>query len=454
MPYSDLHLRRFLHVLEEFEPTIVFTINRAGMALPVVRRLPRETKIVSLFIDYYDRVPEELKSWTARDFVWGTGTGWLRDNFVRKYNKELRREQVEFTLWGSDTHRYHPRGAERDLDIVFVGSPLSPDLFSEMVECLAKEEPDLLAAFLDVYFEHRHRYIDDIPSEFAHHGFDITEITDEPYRSYFSNNWILQTAMSDQISTETRLKYLAALADFDLHVYGEPEGLWIRFISTVNTQLLKRYHFRPVKEAAELPELYARAKIGLNVQHHHASDVGLSMRVFDTMASGAVLLTHRIAAAPLAELGYREDEHFVAFDGVAECREKAQLLLDDPERRETIAATGCALTHERHSLQQRLSQVFGKAGYPDLAEAFMHMSSGVATSAGGAVTYVSDPDAIVLPREAKTRTPLPRNLRELRRAVGMRLPQPLLSVDRRLFGNWFLRILLQHDPARRALRNR
>ncbi|HEY8776029.1 MAG TPA: glycosyltransferase [Gaiellaceae bacterium] len=447
-PYSELHLRRFAQVLDDFRPTLVFTVNRAGMAAPVVQQLPPETRIISLFIDYYDRVPEELKRWTERDFVWGTGTGWLRENFMEKYRDTLLREQVEFTLWASDTHRFHPRGLERDIDVLFIGSPLSPEPFADMIEFVAKEHPERLEVFLDVYFEHRRRYIHDIPAELERRGFNVAGVTEQPYREYLNNNWILQAFMSDQISTEARLKYLSALANFKLHVYGEPEGLWIRYISTVNANLLRRYRYRPVKEADELPELYARTKVGLNVQHHHANDVGLSMRVFDIMACGAVLLTHRIAAPPLEELGYREDEHFVAFDGVAECRAKARFLLEDRETRERIADAGCALTHDRHSLQHRLVQVFGKAGYPDLAARFAELTTAAVSAAETPVTYVSDPETIELRPGAKR--PLPRTLREVRIAIGRKLPAPLIDLDRRLFGSWFLQILLKHDPERGA----
>jgi hypothetical protein len=446
-PYSGLHLRQFLQVLDDFQPTLVFTTNRAGMAAPVVRRLPPDTRIISLFIDYYDRVPEGLKGWTDRDFVWGTGTGWLRENFIRKYRGTLSREQIEFTLWGSDTHRFYPRDLKRDLDVLFIGSPLSQEPFSDMIEFLASKHPERLEIFLDVYFEHRRHHVDDIPAELERRGFETAGITDHPYRAYFDNNWILQSFMSDQISTEARLKYLSALADLDLHLYGEPEGLWIRFISTMNGNLLRRYRYRPVKDADELSELYARAKVGLNVQHHHANEVGLSMRVFDIMASGAVLLTHRIAAPALRELGYIEDEHFVAFDGVAECRTKARFLLEDTHAREAIAVAGCSLTHERHSLQHRLARVFGKAGYPDLAKRFTELTPQAVDAADSPITYVSDPEKVELTAGAKP--PFPRTQRELRVAIGRRLPAPLIDIDRRLFGSWFLSVLLEHEPARR-----
>jgi spore maturation protein CgeB len=446
-PHSNLHLRRFLQMLDDFKPTLIFTTNRAGMTDAVVTRLPRDTRIISLFIDYYDRVPEELKGWTERDFVWGTGTGWLRENFIRKYRNTLSREQIEFTLWGSDTDRFHPRELERDLDLLFIGSPLSPEPFADMIDFLATKHPDRLEVFLDVYFKHRRRYIADIPAELERHGFNAAGISVQPYRMWLESNWTLQSFMSDQISTEARLKYLSALANFDLHLYGEPERLWIRFITTTNGNLLRRYHYRPVKEADELPQLYARTKIGLNVQHHHANDVGLSMRVFDTMASGALLLTHRIANPPLGELGYLEDEHFVAFDGVDECRAKARFLLENPEARASIAAAGSALTHERHSLHRRLAWVFRKAGYPDLADRFAELTAVDIAAAEAPVTYVSDPATIALRPGAKVS--FPHTLREARLAIGQRLPNPLVDVDRHVFGNWFLQLKLDHDAGRK-----
>jgi hypothetical protein len=202
-----------------------------------------------------------------------------------------------------------------------------------------------------------------------------------------------------------------------------------------------------VKNAEQLSELYARAKIGLNVQHHHALDAGLSMRVFDIMASGSALLTHRTATPPLEELGYRENEHFVAFDGTAECRSKARFLLENREARETVASQGSALTLERHSLQHRLARVFRKAGFEDLAERFAQLTSNHAPQVPAPVTYVSDPNTIMLERHAKP--PFPRTVREARIAIGQKLPNPLVDIDLRLFGSWFLRFLLKHSPERR-----
>jgi spore maturation protein CgeB len=461
-PWSDvaisrLEARRFSKLLEDYRPDLVFSINRAGLSGEVVRALPSTARLLTLFIDYYDRVPDSLKDFDRRDFVWGTGTGWLRDAFHEKYRRRLRPEQVEFTLWASDTNAFYDMGIERDLDIVFIASPLQQEPFSDLLTYINANHPGARDAFLDSYVAHRKHYIHDIVRELRRRGFATQTVSDQPYAAFLNDDWIMQTFMSDQISSEVRLKYLSALADFDLHLYGEPEALWIQFISMTNANLLRRYSFRPVTQQEELRSLYNRAKIGLNVQHHHASDAGLSMRVFDIMASGALLLTHRIAAAPLAELGYREDEHYAAFDGVEELRSQARSLLADDARRERLAAAGRELTHERHTLALRMAHVFERAGWPAIADT-LRGGDGVPPH----VRYVSDPESVELPpdevkrlqddvRRGRQHFPkqrFPRTPREARAAVGRMLPDLLVDVDRRLFRNWFLKVELVRDAGR------
>jgi hypothetical protein len=453
-PLSPAHEHRLSSLLAELAPDLIFSINRAALSAHVVENIPADTRILTLFIDYYDRVPDELKAFDDRDFVWGTGIGWLRDNFVARYSSVLSYDQIEFTLWASDTFRFRPQDREREIGVLYVGSPIHQRGFGEMFD-YARHDSGNLEALLDVYFEHRRRYVHDIVAALERRGFDFEHARVEPFSSQIRTNWVLQSFMSDQITCEARLRYLSALAEdeFDLRLFGSPESEWLELISLSNAKLLRRYSFRPVEDVDELVELYNRAKIGLNVQHHHAHDVGLSMRVFDILACGSTLLTHNITERPLAELGFESGKHYVQFGSPDEAQVAARDLLADDQRREEIGRAAAEKLLSEHSLTKRMSHVFARAGMGALAEHVGALTADDVEATRSRVAYVSDPEAVGgLARERYPRRrpeqPFPRTPSQIRAALGRALPDELLDVGVRVFRNWFLDVSLRREPGR------
>jgi hypothetical protein len=102
---------------------------------------------------------------------------------------------------------------------------------------------------------------------------------------------------------------------------------------------------------AEIPEVYSRAKIVLNMPL--ADD--LNFRTFEAMSCGALLLTRRVANGQ--ESLFEEGKHFTAFDGEQELFEKLEYYLAHPDEREAIAAAGYAEIQKNHNLEQRIEKL-------------------------------------------------------------------------------------------------
>ncbi len=101
----------------------------------------------------------------------------------------------------------------------------------------------------------------------------------------------------------------------------------------------------------------------VNIQHEHARDGGLSFRFFETLACKTLLVPHGDARKPLTDLGFVEDEDYVAFDGTAELRSKCELYLADEDKRQAIAESGYRKVRAGHTLARRFADVFRAFGH-------------------------------------------------------------------------------------------
>lgn len=99
--------------------------------------------------------------------------------------------------------------------------------------------------------------------------------------------------------------------------------------------------------------IYAGAKIGFNYSPGQGFDV-LNYRTFEIMIAGTCLLINAEAIPSLHNLGYTEDQQFVAYRNETELLEKIRFLLDNEEHRERIAAEGYHETKSHHTMRHRM----------------------------------------------------------------------------------------------------
>lgn len=103
---------------------------------------------------------------------------------------------------------------------------------------------------------------------------------------------------------------------------------------------------------AEKAEVLSRTKIAVNVSLNN----DINFRVFETMATGAMLLTDRIHGNGMESL-FVEGVHYVAFDSDEDLVRKARYYLAHPEEREKIARAGQQLVDSKYRHFHALSRV-------------------------------------------------------------------------------------------------
>ena len=341
-------------------PDLIFSVNRAGLSPEILRLLPAHTKIISLFIDYHGRFADELKQFNNRDFIWGTGIGQIRDTFLEKYKHVLSEDRVEFTLWCSDTAIFKPLNVNRDIDLGFVGTAFPTRGLSEFLDqaCNNSRNREVM---VQLYLDHRSQYIDDLTGELLRRGFDLKAVP-PAIQALVMDNARMQILFSDHLSAYNRIKYLAALSDMNLHIYGEPRSTWLELICAVNPDLLQCFKFASIRGDEELCNLYSRSKISINVQHDHCRDDGLSFRVFDSIACESMLMTQDSARRPLGVLGMIENEDYLCFSTPADLHDKCHYYLQDEDSRLAIASSARKKLLATHTLRHRLANIFSKAG--------------------------------------------------------------------------------------------
>lgn len=126
-----------------------------------------------------------------------------------------------------------------------------------------------------------------------------------------------------------------------------------RYIEALNARFhmneLDR-HYAPEEMAA----IYCRSKIVVNISRDdHPADANL--RCFEAMAAGALLVTAN--PTELADYGFIEGVHYVAFENQSDlCLKVKSFLLDDTAR-QGIASAGRSLVLEKHTYDRRVDTI-------------------------------------------------------------------------------------------------
>jgi hypothetical protein len=243
------------------------------------------------------------------------------------------------TGFGIDASQVHDRESFADIDVAFVGelglqgvqaleeglTCLSPELVSKTNEVLSQidiRNPVYLAEYAEGIFRERNR----------------------EYRGA----WV--EFLENKATSLRRRYFLETLANQNLHIFGDQEWANPSFAGP----LTACYAGRRVDYFHELPNLYATAKINLNIFHVQCV-AAPNPRVYDVMACGGFLLTEY---NPGLEDEFEIDKDLAVFRTRDELREKAEYYLAHPEARMQIAARGQAVT-------------LAKCGYHDRMQHFL-----------------------------------------------------------------------------------
>lgn len=168
------------------------------------------------------------------------------------------------------------------------------------------------------------------------------------------------------ISPRTLLWLPHAASDLHIRERAESELEWdFTFIGHTTPERLP-YIERAIKEGfkvynawkdgAEYPYIVSKSKIGWNAGRF---DFDLNMRIFETMAAGAMLLTNKPKSYNgMGEL-FIDGVHYVAYDGMEDMIGKTKYYLSHPEEREKIAKAGHELVVSSHLYYHRVLRMMG-----------------------------------------------------------------------------------------------
>jgi hypothetical protein len=366
-PRSPTHLKHFCQIVRNFAPDVVFSINRCGVPAEVVAAAG-SALVVTLFIDYFERFGLELHAYTPNEFVWLLGNEKLKDSFRTAIGNRVAPDHLFVSHWCADHFAFYQSGRPRTTDAVYVGTPFSTHPFDELLDLL-RNDPANRAAFLAVHAAHKRGYVYDWPEALRRRGFVIDRIP-ESARLWFRDRHLLQTAVCDQFTAEVRVNFLAALAGLNIEIYGTPTLQWVRNMALANSELLQHFQYRGVDDPAELAQLYNAARIGINLQHDNARGHGLSFRVYEIMACGALLATHADGTAALHEMGFAPGTDFIDFRGTGELREKADYYLAHEHDRLTMTESAFRKMRAGHTVAHRLADLFVRCGDAVLGDRF------------------------------------------------------------------------------------
>jgi spore maturation protein CgeB len=331
-----------VRTVKEFNPDVIFSINRAGLVQSLIDVVSPNVVRISWFIDSYERVADSLLTFTDKEIVWLTGESSYAENFCNKYNFD--RKRIVTAPFAANTNIFYPQNKERVIEGSFVGTAFSNEPFVDTLNNLCKDTPQK-EIFLSVFEAHKEKYIFNLQAFLAKKGF-------KKHAEKTRDIW--QVIFDDQISTEKRVRLLSALNEFNIKIYGEPDNLWIKYLSIANSSMLSKYQYQPIKTANELSDLYNISKIGINIQHHQASNHSLPIRVFDLMACKTLLLTENQSVNALNQIGFIENTDFVCFKNKEELREKFNFYLIHEDERNKIVDSAYSKIAQYHNLKFRI----------------------------------------------------------------------------------------------------
>jgi hypothetical protein len=370
IPLISEQMSHVEEAIRAFDPEVVFSINRNGLARNIIDCFKRDIPIITWFFDPYNRLPQSLMNFSHRDFVYmimmEVGMGQEKKvDFLSRFN--LPEKQFFCFPFFLDTFRFRPLGLERTTDVCFVGTGFSMPQFGEWMRYIETDAHNR-DIFVQLYLEHKNKYIYNFYGQLINCGFDFGRIINPRIASVEPSE--LQHIIDVQLSLEKRTRYVSALSEFNFEFYGQPISNWVDAISIVNSDLLKCFRYQFVNNYDDLAQIYNRSKMAFNTQIHISGNSGFSFRVFDILSCKTLLLTESITRLPFEQLGLRENEDFVCYDSVDSLKQKCRYYLSHEDERLAITESAYQKSQARrleNAIQSQLARCFEQVGFTQTA---------------------------------------------------------------------------------------
>jgi len=151
-------------------------------------------------------------------------------------------------------------------------------------------------------------------------------------------------------SSERRLRTMAALAPFDVQVWGDGGWRVLRMPGVRHRGYAGHHH--------ALTRIYQLSAINIDIGRLYQSDI-VTMRVFDVLGCGGFLIAeHSEEIGDLFEVGVEVE----TWSTRAELVDKVRFYLAHPDEARVIAERGLQAVDDRHRVAHRVDQMLAEAG--------------------------------------------------------------------------------------------
>lgn len=144
---------------------------------------------------------------------------------------------------------------------------------------------------------------------------------------------------------------------YDLAFVGNDGGIPRKFLLQ---EMRERYPNSFIGRApyTRMREIYGQAKMGFHyIECTSPLKDHVSMRVYEVLASGTLLLANALAPGAFESVGLENGEHLAVYRSPKELFERVEHYLRHEEERRRIAAAGSAAVLRRHTYRQRAEAI-------------------------------------------------------------------------------------------------
>lgn len=212
-----------------------------------------------------------------------------------------------------------------------------------------------LAPVYNFFFSPDHHILTMLRERGLNNGFylpfasELNDDTPDPFNNRKEEFNIAMIGMYSKEYYSVRDRCLANIKDLGLHIWGTEN--W-------NQSKLKDNYRDRIIGAEKVADIYRRSKIVVNTHYNEEPAEGISLRPFEAMGAGALLICDD-GRKDVFRL-FKDGEEFLSFPdgGSDELRELVKYYLSHPEERLEIARRGYEKIKNNHTLLIRMREMF------------------------------------------------------------------------------------------------
>jgi hypothetical protein len=335
----DRYLKR---LIEKIKPDLILSTNRGGISKSTIENF-KSIPILTLMVDlvfFRGFNSNETTFFQENDHL-------ITPSFasVKAFEKKfpVLKGRVHYLPFCTNINDFNHK-TQKDINISFVGT-----FFGSPYKMLERNKND--SEFRNGVFKffkavEKNYHLD------ADYYLQKYNLTEKLKTMGIDSDNFLNTAAS-AISANNRIKALDAVSDLGLEIYGPKE--WFKTMQYSYKLAFCHLPDIHIKTRQQLCSIYDRSKIGINVSHHQATS-GLGYRVFDILASSALLITNFHEDSDLSRL-FGDEHKIPMYRTPEELRQKTQYYLDHEDERKELVDYCNKLVAKGFGFEERATQM-------------------------------------------------------------------------------------------------